>query len=118
MKNIILTTIAVFALSFSYGQEKSNKKIAESSFHVDGVCKMCKKRIEDATLRVPGVKMAEWDKDNKQLKVVYKNKKTTEEAIQQAIAHQGHSAENHPADSTAYGKLPACCMYNDGVETH
>src|SRR5690554_6511066 len=118
MKNIILTIIAVFAFSFGYGQEKGSRKNTESVFHVDGVCKMCKKRIEDATLRVPGVKMAEWNKEEKQLKVVYRNKKTSEEAIKQAIANQGHSAENYPADSTAYGKLPACCMYNDGVETH
>lgn len=118
MKNLVLIIIAVFAFSYGYGQEKSNKKIIETSFHVDGVCKMCKKRIEDATMRVSGVKMAEWDKNEKQLKVVYNNKKTTKEAIQKAVANHGHSAEGYPADSAAYKQLPECCMYNDGVHTH
>lgn len=119
MKNLILIILAVFTFSNTYSQEKNNKKIVETSFHVDGACDDCKKRIEEATLRISGVKLAEWDKENKQLKVIYKNKKTTEKDIQQTIANRGHSTSEYPADSTAYEKLPKCCMYNEeGVESH
>ncbi|SRR5690554_5101316 len=118
MKNIIIIVLAVFSFSPIYSQEKNKKKIVETTFRVDGVCEDCKKRIEDATLRISGVKLAEWDKNTQQLNVVYKNKKTSEDAIQQTIANNGHSTEGHEADSAAYEKLPKCCKYSSGVEPH
>lgn len=118
MKSILITLLAVFTFSIAQAQEKSDKKISESTFHVDGVCKMCKKRIEDAALRTSGVKLAEWNKSTKELRVIYKNTKTTEEEIQKAVSKRGHSTEKHEADTSAYKQLPNCCKYKDGVDTH
>lgn len=118
MKSLMISLFAVFAFSFVNAQEKSNSKISEVTFQVDGVCKMCKARIEDAALRTSGVKLSEWNKDNKELTVVYKNTKTTEEEIQQSVANRGHETEMHKADSTAYEALPDCCKYKDGVKAH
>jgi len=118
MKSILITLLAVFTFSLAQAQEKSDKKISESTFHVDGVCKMCKKRIEDAALRTSGVKLAEWNKSTKELRVIYKNTKTTEEEIQKAVSSRGHTTEEHEADSVAYKQLPDCCKYKDGVKTH
>jgi cation transport ATPase len=118
MKYLMITLMAVFTFSFVNAQEKSDSKISEISFQVDGVCKMCKERIEDAALRTPGVKLAEWNKNTKDLRVIYKNTKTTEEEIQQSVANRGHTTEKLEADSTAYEALPDCCKYKDGVETH
>ena len=37
------------------------KDIVEESFEVNGVCKMCKARIEKTAFKQKGVKNAEWD---------------------------------------------------------
>jgi len=119
MKFILVTLILTVSIcSFAQAQEKSDKKITESIFHVDGVCEMCKKRIEEAALRTPGVKLAVWNKQTKELRVVYKNNKTTQTEIQKVLANVGHASKGMEADSVEYEALPACCKYNDGVETH
>jgi mercuric ion binding protein len=41
-------------------EEKKNKN-ARVAFEVDGICGMCKKRIEIAALKTKGVKFAIWD---------------------------------------------------------
>ena len=117
MKSIITISILFFTASFAFGQtnNQSDSKIKEASFKVEGVCNMCKQRIEAAALRTKGVKMAEWNKETQELKLVYHSKKTTEENIHQAIAKDGHETSMVVADSTAYKKLPGCCKYKDGA---
>jgi copper chaperone CopZ len=115
MKNLIVIIISVFAFTTAYAQEKSDG-IVETTFKVDGVCGMCKDRIESAAMRTKGVKLAKWDVDKKELKVVYKSDKTTEKEIQQAVADHGHTTSLVEADSTAYSKLPGCCRYKDGAK--
>lgn len=114
MKNSLIMIVAVLTFSVVQGQEKNK----ESTFEVDGVCEMCKKRIESAALRTKGVKLAEWNKTTKELKVIYNEQKSSLEEIKRAVAEKGHDAENMPADSSAYEKLPECCRYKDGVKTH
>ena len=116
MKNILILCFTLFASSMIIAQEKSDKKNIETSFEVKGVCEMCKKRIESAAMRTSGVKMAEWNEETQQLKVVYKNGKTTEQEIHQAVANYGHETPLVPADSSAYTKLPDCCRYKDGAK--
>lgn len=115
MKNYIVLLITVFTFTVAQAQEKS-KSIVETSFQVEGVCGMCKKRIEGAALREKGVKLANWDKKSQILKVTYSSKKTSEEKIQKAVADQGHETPLAPVDSTIYSKLPNCCKYKDGAE--
>lgn len=115
MKKIILTLIAVFTLTVGFSQEKSNP-IKETTFKVKGVCGECKARIESAALRTKGVKTASWDKESKDLTIVYNSKKTELETIQAAVADKGHETPLVPADSTSYSKLPGCCKYKDGAK--
>ncbi len=115
MKNIITLIIAVFTITAVQAQTKKNSTV-ETTFKVDGVCMMCKKRIESAALRTKGVKMAEWDKESKDLKVVYNTKKISQIEIKQAIANQGHETAEVPTDSTSYAKLPDCCRYKHGAK--
>ncbi|MCG8699511.1 MAG: ATPase [Bacteroidales bacterium] len=115
--SIIITIILfLFVTDYSSAQEKSTK-ITTSQFKVDGVCNMCKTRIENAAL-IKGVKKVEWDKHTKVLKVVYNNTKTTENAIHKSVAQAGYDTEKVKATEKAYKKLPACCAYRDGVEVH
>jgi len=90
--------------------------MTEKTFKVEGVCEQCKDRIEASALRIKGVKLAEWTKSNKQLKVIYNNVKTDDSTIQKAIAMDGHQTPKFEADSISYGKLPDCCKYKHGAE--
>ena len=51
------------------------KDIVEESFEVNGVCKMCKARIEKTAFKQKGVKDAEWDINNHLLTVLYDKSK-------------------------------------------
>ena len=114
MKKILLI-LAVFTFTASYAQKKDDT-VKETTFKVEGVCGMCEKRIEDAALRTKGVKLADWDKKTKNLKVVYDTKKVSLEDIQTAVSNNGHDTPTAKADSTNYAKLPNCCRYRDGAE--
>lgn len=114
MKNIILATLAM--LSFQVGslnaQEKTSKTTQTANIRVEGSCNMCKKRIEEAAY-IQGVKRAEWNKDSKELKVVYNSKKTSIANIEQNVAKAGHDAGEVKATKEQYEKLPACCAYGE-----
>lgn len=108
--NIIL--IAVFsALAIN---TQAQKKVQTIEFHVDGLCEMCKERIEKA-VDLKGVKYAEYDVDSKQMEVTFSTKKITEMEIHRAIADIGHDTEKIKASDEAYNSLHHCCKYRDGA---
>lgn len=118
MKNVIKIIVISLVILFSgksFSQEKSN--ITTVEIEVKGVCGMCKERIENAAY-IKGVKKVEWNKETQKLTVTYRNDKVTEDAIHQSVAKAGHETNKVKADPEAYKKLPACCSYNDGVESH
>ncbi len=116
MKYLLFFSIIIFSATSLEAQVKNNQ-IETSEFEVTGVCKMCKKRIENAALQ-KGVKFAKWNKETQILKVVYKTKDIDEMAIHKAIAEVGHDTEKVKATDKKYKKLPKCCRYRDGVEVH
>ncbi|MEO9805135.1 MAG: cation-transporting ATPase [Reichenbachiella sp.] len=115
-KNIIYTLFLV-AIPFLANAQKKEKSIATCEFTVEGVCEMCKERIEEAAL-IRGVKMAEWDQPTGVLKAVYRKDKISEREIHEAIAAVGHATDQVQANAAAYDRLPKCCAYNDGVDKH
>jgi hypothetical protein len=111
MKSIIKLTFASFAIlvaSHSYAQ----KKVTETKLKVDGVCFMCKNRIESA-LDTAGVKFAEWDIDTQILKIAFRNDKYTISDISQIMANVGHDTEEIKATDAVYSKIDMCCKYRD-----
>lgn len=112
-----ICTLLILAMSYGLHAQEENTGKVETSFKVEGVCDMCKKRIEDAAYG-KGVLFAEWDKETRLLQVVYRPKKTTLQAIHKRLADAGHSTNEMEANKDAYDKLPKCCAYHDGVETH
>jgi hypothetical protein len=115
MKNII----GVIAIVFSFGifnvlqaQNSEDGKTMVLKFKVEGVCGMCKERIEEAAF-IKGVKYAQWDRKTGILEVVYRTDKTTEMDIHNSIAKAGHSTEKVKAKPEDYKKLPECCQYNE-----
>ena len=86
MKNRIFTT-GLLLLGISWGTAQTKLSKAEKTeFIVSGNCEMCKKRIEQATLAVKGVKMVTWDIPSNVLSVIYNAKKQDLNAIHEAIA--------------------------------
>lgn len=108
MKKIVV--IVVFLIGIvGFAQNKN----AKESLVVDGVCEMCKKRIETACIKIKGVKSAVWNVQTHELKLVYNENKTNLESIKKSIAAVGHDTKDMKATDEAYDKLHGCCKYRD-----
>ena len=107
MKINVLLIIMVLFSKFSLSQTKSQM------FFVDGVCGMCEKRIESNCLATKGIKMADWNKENRMLKVIFNEKKISLEQIHKKVASIGHDTKLEMATEEAYNKLDMCCKYRD-----
>ena len=116
IKNIILVTL-ILSLNLTLSAQDKNKKVTTAEFKVNGVCNMCKDRIENAAI-IKGVKFAEWNKQTDSLKVIYRTDKVTIDEIHKSIAKVGHSTDKEEANMDAYNKLPACCAYMDDAKKH
>mgnify|MGYP001173435801 FL=1 len=106
MKKIIFL---IFISSTVFSQKKD---IVEESFEVNGVCKMCKSRIEKTAFKQKGVKNAEWDINNHLLTVLYDKSKIDINKIHKSIAEIGHDTSKEEAPDEVYDNLPMCCLYN------
>lgn len=78
---------------------------------VQGLCEMCKERIEKTAKGVQGVSSASWDETTKQLHLHFDPAQTDLDKISQAIAGVGHDTDKHKADQKVYDALPGCCKY-------
>lgn len=108
MKKIIIL-LAIMASVVSFAQNKN----AKASMEVDGVCMMCKERIEKAAIRTKGVKSAVWNLDTHELKLIYDERKTDLKTIAQKIAEVGHDTKDIKASDEAYDSVHPCCRYRD-----
>lgn len=109
MKKLILLSIALISTMAVNGQNTA----AKATFEVDGVCGMCKVRIEKAAIKTKGVKTANWDVGSHQLSLIYNEKKTDLKTIQQNIANVGHDTPLFKATDEAYESIDMCCKYRD-----
>ena len=109
MKNnnyLFISFFLLFTLN-SFSQTKSAKIV------VDGVCMMCEERIEKKAIDVKGIKLADWNLDNRVLKVVYNEKNITINEIHEFLESIGHDTEKKIASDEAYSLLDPCCQYRD-----
>lgn len=108
MKKIILI-FTLLATTATFAQNKN----AKASMEVDGVCMMCKERIEKAAIRTKGVKSAVWNVDTHELKLIYDERKTDLKTISKKIAEVGHDTIEIKATDEAYESVHPCCKYRD-----
>ena len=108
MKNII--TLALFFIGVVTMAQNKN---AKASLEVDGVCLMCKARIEKACLSTKGVKSADWDVKTHELKLYFDEGKTDLKTISKAVADAGHDTKEIKATNEAYATVHPCCQYRD-----
>jgi periplasmic mercuric ion binding protein len=109
----VLIIIAGFLFT-DYAEAKTlmhDHNTTEAEFKVLGNCGMCTARIEKAAKSVSGVTSAKYDLEAQTIKVNYKTDKTTQEAIEKAIAKVGHDTENFKTDTKTYNNLHSCCKY-------
>ena len=108
MKRFLTIVLVLIGLT-TFAQSKN----AKSTIEVDGVCGMCKERIEKACLKTKGVKMANWNRETHELNLIYDERKTNLKTIQENIAAVGHDTPEFKATDEAYNSVAPCCKYRD-----
>jgi cation transport ATPase len=113
----VIVVLVMFLVGFSIQSQEKDKN-AKITFEVDGLCGMCKKRIETASLKTKGVKFASWNVETHQLSLILDERKTTKEEVQKNILAVGHdivvdTKTKIPATIKAYESVHPCCKYRD-----
>jgi cation transport ATPase len=106
-KLIVLVALLISAVGFS--QDKN----AKATIKVDGVCEMCKSRIEKACIKTKGVKYADWNVQTHELALIYNENTTSLDVIKVNITEVGHDVDGMKASDEAYDQLHDCCKYRD-----
>ncbi len=108
MKKLLAIAILFIGIT-SFAQDKN----ARASLEVDGVCLMCKERIEKACIKTKGVKSAVWNVETHELKLIFDERKTDLKTIQENIIAVGHDTQEMTATDEAYAGIHSCCKYRD-----
>ena len=108
MKKLLTLTVMLLTV-IAFAQDKN----ARETIEVDGVCMMCKERIEKAAIRTKGVKSATWDVDTHELRLIYDARKTNLDSISKKIVAAGHDTKTLKATEEAYNSVHPCCRYRD-----
>ena len=119
MRTFILSLVVVAAIgSMACKNKKSqstqpqkHQQTVNVSFGVRGNCGMCKRTIEEAAKKVPGVIKATWDKKAKKIDIIA-HKDTDIKAVHLSIAKAGYDTEKVSADEQKYQDLMDCCQYD------
>ena len=108
MKRVILIfTLLITTTNFA------QSKNAKANIEVDGICAMCKERIEKAAIRTKGVKSAVWSIETHELKLIYDERKTDLKTISKKLASVGHDTKEVKATEEQYQSVHPCCKYRD-----
>jgi len=108
MKKVIVLILMLVGTA-SFAQNKN----AKATIEVDGVCMMCKTRIEKASIKTKGVKHADWNVKTHELKLIFDERKTSLKEIKKNIAAVGHDTKEIKATDEAYNSVDPCCKYRD-----
>ena len=108
MKKLLIIALMLTG-TLTFAQNKN----AKASMEVDGVCGMCKARIEKACLNTKGVKFAQWSVETHELKLIYDARKTDVKTIEKQVLAAGHDTKDVKATDEAYATVHPCCKYRD-----
>lgn len=96
-----------------HNMKSSTAKGEHAMLTVQGLCEMCKDRIEKTVKSEAGVISVSWDSSTKKLHFDFDPSKTTVDKVAKALAKVGHDNEKYKTDQATYNSLPACCKYRD-----
>ncbi|AOW22122.1 heavy-metal-associated domain-containing protein [Urechidicola croceus] len=102
-----------FGLGLMTMSLSAQNKNAKAQVEVDGVCLMCKARIEKAALTTKGVKYVNWDVESHLLSLIFDENKTNLKAIQENVAAVGHDTQEIQCSISSYNNLHPCCKYKE-----
>ena len=106
---LVLTVAPLAAAGFTLIPRPQN---VEMKLAVDGVCGMCRYRIEETAMSVKGVHAADWDPELRLLTVtVDPDIQASPRLLQQTLAEAGHDTSGPKAEDAVYESLPGCCRY-------
>lgn len=111
VKKIIFSFLFVFTLSSLFSQNKVETLVVKTQTFCDHckACESCAGKMETDLYYVKGIKFVNYNENDMTITVKYKTKKTSSDKIRLAISKLGFSADNVPADQSAYDKLDDCC---------
>ena len=115
MRQIVYLFFPLFIL-FSFNINAQNDNTENVSIQVSGVCGSCESRIEEAALKVSGVKEASWDAEEQRLFVVTLNNEFDINNLHNAVANVGHDTDLLKSNDETYNDLPGCCKYRPNDE--
>ena len=110
MKSQIIILIIGMLSVVPFNLNAQGKKVVEDTITVEGICGMCKERIEQAAYG-KGVKFASWTNESSELALAYRPDKVSLREIEERIAAAGHSTDSVQATRASYEQLPDCCRY-------
>jgi len=103
--------------SFGLGQKKIQQtdfinlsQLLEHKIEVNGICNMCKDRIETIAYKVKNIKWAEWDLESKSLLLKYEEEFDLNK-LARKLSNAGHDNAILKAEDKAYNNLHSCCKY-------
>ncbi len=116
-KTLIVIIGALFTFHTATAQSDKSERtigISTQTFKVNGVCVMCKNRIESAALSVEGVKSATWEENTQKLSIKFSAfKKVAVDIAEKKLASVEHDNLICKADDRAYYASPECCHYRN-----
>ena len=81
-----------------------------ASYHVNGICDMCRDRIVAISMKNKGVEWADWNLDTKMLEIKYLEVVDADKLLK-SLADAGHDNQSYNASDKKYAKLHTCCKY-------
>ncbi|MEE9466179.1 MAG: heavy metal-associated domain-containing protein [Candidatus Neomarinimicrobiota bacterium] len=109
-----LTGLTALVLFMSLSCGRARAKTVDVAVNT-AVCEMCAEKIQKAVTELEGVRQVNVDLETHIAQVTFDAAKTDLAAIETAITGVGYSANDKPADPSAYDKLSRCCRA-DGAE--
>ncbi len=114
MKKGFLTFIAFIGLVMA-AKAQTKPVITATIKTPNAVCALCKDRIETYLKRYDGILEINVNYRKGETRVKYITDRTDIEQIKTAISNCGYDADDVPADSEAYNRLPKSCKkFADG----
>jgi periplasmic mercuric ion binding protein len=110
MKTLLLFLTLLFSVATAWAQQTQTLMVATSS-----KCSMCKRTLETALIREPGVRSVTLDVKSKQLTLEYNPRATTPAKLRTAVTNVGYDADSLVANQKAHDRLKPCCR-KDAVE--
>ncbi len=111
IKKIFFSFLFALSLNTLSAQNKIETLVVKTQTFCDHckACESCAGKMETDLYYVKGIKLVTYNENDMTITVKYKTKKTSPDKIRVAISKLGFSADNIPADQSAYDKLDDCC---------